>query len=347
MNIRYMIRGVGVGLLSLTVAGCGTSSSTANPDGSIDGMKGISTVEKTSLKLYKSGEKSKYGMREMNSDGTYTYGAANVDTRKLRKVDDEVYPRGIDSNGYQIAYYWTLDGSDDFNNGIEFAYQDGDEKKALVSADIRFYIDDQSLQLYKDKGILPANATKKTARKMVETEIDYIAKLLKDESISKDGYDLKDKNDKARYEAAKAGYFTKLSQDKPEKEEVGRSFSITSHYEDSVVALLSKTNSKGDFRGAIKFIFLDNVYMNKKRNQILMKRYGLDSLLDKSVNENLYTYDESKLSSGIFGKLMKLYTKKPKEWYCIFSKIYTYKDYSEQYRRYPSNNLISEANKQE
>lgn len=330
-----MTRVVGMGILSLAIAGCGTSSSVSKDNKkkeNKDGMQGISTVEKTSLKLYSAGEKTNDGMRVENSDGTYTYGAANVDSSKLRKVDDESYTRGIGGNDQLVCYYWTLDGSDDYNNGIEFACQEGDDQKNLISADIRFSIDDQSLQLYKDKGILPANATKKTARKMVEAEFDYIAKLLKDDNISKNGYDLKNKNEMEQYELERDGYFAKFIDDEPFKMEKGNPFCLYSYTEDFTEVHLSKFNSNGDFDGAIKFIFIDSIYMNRKSNQILMKRYGLDSLLDRSISENLYTFNESKLTTGIFGQLMKLYKKDSQEWDYPFSENYAYREYDKEYK---------------
>lgn len=327
MNIRHMTRVVGIGILSLAIAGCGTSGNKTKEKN--DGMKGISTVEKTSLKLYSAGEKTKDGMRVKNSDGTYTYGAANTDISKLRKEEDTFYNNSPDEGEHDVvAHFWLLDSNNkDYNNSVEFDHFKDDNKKMLISAELKFYIDDHTLQLYKDKGIIPANATKKNFRKMVESESKYIENLLRDDSVPEEDYDMNDKNQKEEYNLLRAGYFSRFVNKKPLKNEIGTSFGYDGYVEDVVEVLLSNPDKKGNFSGSIKFMFIDTIETRQHRYQILMNRYGIDSLLDKNVDEDKYAYNESRITSGILGNLMKLYTKDEEENVFKYSNIFDHRDY--------------------
>ncbi len=289
MSMKHLFRMFGLGVLSIAIAGCGTTGSKTKSEKAVQSTQ-LADIEKTSLKTYGADEKTKDGMRVKNSDGTYTYGVANVNMTKLRK-DEEATTSYRDDNK---IYMYASRLNNDTYNGILFASTENNE---LVGIDMNVKIDDSTLAQYKKAGILPANATKKTAKKMVETEIAYIKKTL-ERDISSDDLDLSDKLTKASYEYEKRGYYMDLS-DK-EKTPDGTKPMYLSYINNAVETYMIDLGND-NFSAGINFNIGSSKWnAGNKGIQILGQRYGFDKL----CKDDKYDADLTKVG-GLLNTFME------------------------------------------
>lgn len=299
-NMKHLFRMFGIGVLSVAIAGCGsTGGKTKTTNTAAVQNAQLADIEKTSLKKYGADEKTSDGMRVKNSDGTYTYGVANVDTTKLRK--DKGISVGYDDNSKIYDYASTLNG--DRYNSILFSKTENNE---LVGIDMNIKIDDNTLAEYKKAGVLPANATKKTAKKMVEKEIAYIKNTLK-RDVDKDSVDMSDRLTVLDYEYMKSGYYMDLS-DK-EKNNDGGKPKYTVYISDAVETYMIDLGNDNFSAGVIFNIGSGNWNAGNKAIQIIGQRYGFDSL----CKDDKYSTDIDKIG-GIIDAFRKINNYSSKQW---------------------------------
>ncbi|WP_164121397.1 hypothetical protein [Sharpea azabuensis] len=308
MSIKHLFRMFGLGVLSIAIAGCGTAGSKTKSAKAVQSTQ-LADIEKTSLKTYGADEKTKDGMRVKNSDGTYTYGVANVNTTKLRK--DEEVSVGYDN---ELKIYERISGlnEDKLHNNVIFQKTENND---LVGIDLNVKIDDNTLAEYKKAGVLPANATKKTAKKMVKKEIAYIKKTL-ERDISSDDLDLSDKLTKVSYEYEKRGYYMDLS-DK-EKTPDGTMPKYW-YYINNAVETYMIDLGNDNFSAGINFnIGSPEWNAGNKGIQIIGQRYGFDSL----CKDDKYDSDISKTKGLINILLNKVHNYSNKDWYKTVMQYY-------------------------
>lgn len=294
-NMKHLFRMLGICALSVAIVGCGsTGGKTKKTSTAAVQDAQLADIEKTSLKTYKTGEKTKDGMRVQNSDGTYTYGAANVSS-KFRKDEETTIGYNDELKMYTIAYSLEDDNN---NNSIIFSKtEDGD----LVGINFNVTMNDDILAKYKEAGVLPTNATKKTAKKMVEKEIAYIKNTLK-RKVSSDDLDLSDKPTKIAYEYEKRGYYMDLS-DKENYQYKGSKRPKADSYINNVVETYMIDLGDGNFSAGVNFNIGSTQWnAGNKGIQILSQRYGFDKL---HRDNNTYNSEINKdTTSGIIKALL-------------------------------------------
>ena len=302
-NMKHLFRMLGIGVLSVAIVGCGSTGNKAKKTNTAAVQNAqLADIEKTSLKTYGADEKTSDGMRVKNSDGTYTYGIANVNTTNLRK--DEGVSVGYDDNS---KIYGRISGlnEDKEHNNIVFLKTESNE---LVGIDFNVKIDDNTLAEYKKAGVLPANATKKTAKKMVEKEIAYIKNTLK-RDVDKDSVDMSDRLTVLDYQYMKSGYYMDLS-DK-EKNPNGTKPNIYAYFSDAVETYMIDLGND-DFSAGIFFNIGSPKWNAGNRSiQIISQRYGFDSL----CKDDKYDSDISKTKGLINILLNKVHNYSNKDWY--------------------------------
>lgn len=302
-NMKHLFRMLGIGVLSVAIAGCGSTGGKAKTTNTAAVQNAqLADIEKTSLKTYGADEKTKDGMRVKNSDGTYTYGIANVNTTNLRK--DEGVSVGYDDG---LKIYARISGlnEDKLHNNIIF---DKTENNELVGLQLNVKIDDNTLAEYKKAGVLPANATKKTAKKMVKKEIAYIKNTLK-RDVDKDSVDMSDRLTVLDYQYMKSGYYMDLSDKK--KTQDGTAPDVYTYISDAVETYMIDLGNDDFSAGVIFNIGSPNWNAGDRGIQILSQRYGFDSL----CKDDKYDSDISKTKGLINILLNKVHNYSNKDWY--------------------------------
>ena len=294
LNFRSLFKIVGIGILSFAIVGCGVSNSaTKNTNENIIIKDAdLANVEKTSTRTYGMGEKTKDGMRVNNSDGTYTYCASDVDMAKLRKTSRMSIYYSDEAKVYKLQWYINNALKD---NGITFTKT---EDNVLVGIRLRILINDKALDEYKSNGILPANATKKNVREMVEKELQLIKAILQ-RNIKSDAKDTSNKYAKLAYEYKKRGYYMDLSDKK--RSSRGTAPAAVSYINNVVETWLIDLDN-GDFSAGVNFnIGSPKWNASEKGIQILSQRYGFDNLFNGT---DVYNTDIHQ-TRGIINAMMK------------------------------------------